>query len=52
MLSLDRSLATEVLEGLEEMLEVVKGRMKAQMREEKGFEWDICDGFHPIPSMR
>ena len=52
VLGLKDSIAMEVLEGLEEMMEIVKGRMKGKMREEMGFEWEVCDGFHPIPSMR
>jgi len=49
---LEKSSAEEVLEGLGEMMEIVKGRMKTEMKEKMGFEWEVCDGFHPIPSMR
>lgn len=47
-----KKVVLEVLEGLEEMVEVVEERMRERMRREKGFEWEVVWGFHAVPSMK
>jgi hypothetical protein len=41
-----------VLDLLEETVGEVEEIVKKQMRDEKGWEWDVVYGFHAVPSMK
>ena len=51
LLKTDKAKAKEVLNGLNEDAQTVKGMIQDEMMKRYGFQWGIWVGFHAVPSM-
>jgi aprataxin len=51
LLKTDKAKAKEVLNGLNEDAQTVKGMIQDEMMKRYGFQWGIWMGFHAVPSM-
>ena len=51
LLKADKAKAKEVLTGLHEDAQIVKGMIQDEMMKRYGFKWGVWMGFHAVPSM-
>jgi len=51
LLKADKAKAKEVMTGLNEDAQTVKGMIQDEMMKRYGFKWDVWMGFHTVPSM-